>query len=106
MIILEKLLFWKNNYFQNGALCGKALTEKRLNSYNSGSLPLKDCKCTKQVSKLIPNGGGAVCISNSNKKKPTWRIFCDDNGNDDFDNGEDFQDIQNKCKKLKSTLSC
>jgi len=57
----------------------------------------------------VSNAGGtatAVCIDDA--KQPTWRIFCDDNGNTEHDAGENKQEIQGKCKKLKkqASLNC
>ena len=64
---------------------------------NSGGL---DCTCKSQADAAAAAvGAKAECIV-VNKKKPTYRFYCDDNENGQFDNNENSKTDKNKCKKL------
>lgn len=66
-----------------------------------------DCTCKSQADAAAAAvGAKAECIV-VNKKKPTYRFFCDDNGNGKFDNGENNRTDKDKCKKLTAgNLNC
>ena len=59
-----------------------------------------DCTCQSEANSAAARIGAIAVCTQANKKKPTYRFFCDENGNGKFDDGESSKTDKNKCKKL------
>ena len=55
-----------------------------------------NCKCKNSMATLAADRG-AVAQCWTAAKKPTYRIFCDTNGNGVWDSGESRRDSKIKC---------
>ena len=67
------------------------------------------CNCEDEIDDIVAAiGGSAAAVCTDDSKKPTWKIWCDDDADRNHDNGESSETVSGKCKKLakQSSLAC
>ena len=79
----------------------KKLPKKKLAGMCRSNDEMAACPCEAHVQKALKGSNGAkyTCTKFS-AKTPTWRVFCDNDKNDKFDQGELFADQRRKCRKI------
>jgi len=85
----------------------KKIAKSTVNLQCGGGDDGLDCTCESEANSAAAKIGAKAVCTQVNKKKPTYRFFCDENGNDQFDDGETSKTDKNKCKKLSpGKLKC